>query len=202
MEASSTVRGSGLLYRYRTGEVLSSWMRSDELRAHVADGRLTQESFIQQRGMEHWAPASKASGLWQSLGGAPGGDGAGDAGASETAAQQEHTSSTAPTATHHTRLAESMQHLLLRALLGHVTVGSPEYDQNLRAVLAGVTGDAIALEFESCGTVVMIPWSRVRSITLPATQAHSTARIRAKAELLVIEVEHLPQMVAQVAQAV
>jgi len=92
-----------------------------------------------------------------------------------------------------------MQHLLQRALLGHVTVASSEVDQPLRAILAGVTADSIALEFESSSLVVLVPWSRIRAIALPSSHAHSTARIRSKAERLVIEVEHLPAAVTQAA---
>jgi hypothetical protein len=239
------------LYRYRTGDKLSAWMRSDELRAHAADGRIRPDSSIQQVGKENWIQAGKVPGLWAgahpggstvtgeafadhnghghdvadghtagnggagSAGGAGGAGSAGSAGVggaghgvaavgSINAGNGSHAGNGsngggaghAP-AVHHSRLGESIQHLLQRAILGHVTVSAPEFDSPQRAILAGVTSDAVALEFETCGTVVYIPWTRVRSVAVPSKEAHSTARIRAHAEVLVIDVERIPANVAQ-----
>lgn len=222
MDTAGSSRSGGVRYRYRSGDTLSGWMSSEELRAHVVAGRITGESSIQQIGKDNWVLAAKVPGLWV----APGGGGAVGAAGSSVGGDALHDSASggssegngsdgpdggalsapggSPTGgahqAHHARLAESMQHLLQRALLGTVTVSSADCDQPHRAVLAGVTVDAIALEFENCGSVVFVPWSRIRSIMLPAEHAHSTARIRARAEVLVIEVEHLPVNVIQAAE--
>lgn len=233
METSATSRSAGVLYRYRTGDKLSAWMRSDELRAHATDGRIRPDSSIQQVGKENWIQAGKVPGLW--VGTNPGGStvtgeafgdhngheasadgtnhgGSGHAGAGGNAGNEVSATKTSngghagnagsggtsqSSSVHHSRLGESIQHLLQRAILGHVTVSAPEFDTPQRAILAGVTSDAVALEFEACGTVVYIPWMRVRSVAVPSKEAHSTARIRAHAELLVIDVERIPASVAQ-----
>ncbi len=209
MEASSAAGSSGALYRYRTGEFLSHFMRSDELRAHAAEGKIKPDSSIQRRGDDAWIPASRVPGLWTGAaanaprGGtdatesAPEGGPAAEREASTTESAGTGNGGTHP---HPARVGESMTHLLQRALLGHVTVSAGDWDQPLRAILAGVTVDSIALEFESSGTVVFVPWARIRSIGVPASHAHTTARIRTKAELLVIEVEHLPASVVQTVQ--
>lgn len=211
MEASSATGSSGALYRYRTGDFLSPFMRSDELRAHAAEGKIKPDSHIQRRGEDAWVPAARAPGLWTAAAtgaarsGADAGEGAeGSAAASDAPSgdQQAPAGNGGAHAPHHARVGESMQHLLQRALLGHVTVSAGDFEQPLRAILAGVTVDSIALEFETCGTVVFVPWARIRSIGIPAAHAHTTARIRAKSELLVIEVEHLPAAVAHAAQPV
>lgn len=205
MESSGTSRSGGVRYRYRSGDFLSQWMNSDELRAHAAAGRIRPNAEIQQIGKDSWVSASKVPGLWSAaapphgLSGEPHVDAAP---AAQAPAREPHDED-APAAHsgngHHTRITESMQHLLQRALLAQVTVVSPEADQPLRAILAGVTADSIALEFEASATVVLVPWQRIRTIGLPASHAHSTARIRSKAEQLVIEVEHLPAAVTQAA---
>ncbi|MBL9140951.1 MAG: hypothetical protein JNK53_03710 [Phycisphaerae bacterium] len=182
-------------------------MSCDELRAHAAAGRITGESFIQQIGKDNWVVAAKVPGLWVTpttdAGADPAGSQAGaDASSDSAAGGPDGAPAEGGHHGHHARLAESMQHLLQRALLGTVTISAPECEQPVRALLAGVTVDSIALEFEAGGTVVLIPWSRLRSISLPAEHARTTARIRTKAEVLIIEVEHLPLSVVQSAQAV
>jgi len=209
VESSGTSRSGGVRYRYRSGDFLSQWMNSDELRAHAAEGRIRPNAEIQQIGKDSWVPASKVPGLWNAatpphgLSSEPHVDAASPAAAPAPAPAREAHDEDTPAAHsgngHHTRITESMQHLLQRALLAQVTVASPEVDQPLRAILAGVTADSIALEFEACATVVLVPWQRIRAIGLPSAHAHSTARIRGKAEQLVIEVEHLPATVGQAA---
>ncbi len=226
MNTAGSSRSGVVRYRYRSGDTLSGWMSSEELRAHVAAGRITAESFIQQIRKHNWVAAAKVPGLWAAAG-TPGGFGGvsgsggttnsgdlasdGSSGSSADGAGGEATEAGGGGGPggvagpgghhpHHARLAESMQHLLQRALLGTITVSSADCDQPHRAILAGVTVDSIALKFEACSSVVLVPWSRIRSIMLPAENAHSTARIRAKAEVLVIEVEHLPMSVVQAAE--
>lgn len=205
MEASGTSRSGGVVYRYRTGETLSAWMTSAELRTHAAAGRIKADSGIQQRGREDWIPAGKVPGLWVSPGGTTAG-GASMHDAAPAPAEPQHTPEPAGEHNaHHTRLGETMQHLLQRAVLTHVHVMAPEMDAPVTALLAGVTSDGVGLDFEAQGTVVLLPWSRVRAVAAPRAIAYSSARVRDSREsgsTLTVEVDHLPQAVTQAQQAV
>jgi hypothetical protein len=187
-------------YRYRTGDALSGWMQSDELRAHAADGRIKPDSVIQRVGKEEWVPASKVPGLWN---GNSGGSTVTGEAVAENHGAESHRDASEPHSTggagivHPSRLGESIQHLLQRAVLGQITVSAPEFDAPQRAILAGVTSDSVALEFEACETVVYIPWTRVRSVSVPSKEAHSLGKIRSNTEHLIIDVDRMPATVLQ-----
>lgn len=197
-------------------------MSSAELKTHASEGRIKPDSGIQKIGNEEWVPASTVAALWmprETPSAAPAHDSHAENDAHATRAGSSagnHSTNgngngnggsgggtgighTATGGAHPSRIGESIQHLLQRAVLGHVTVCAPEFDAPQRVILAGVTNHDVAFEFEGCGSVVYIPYTRLRSVTVPRQHAHSSGRIRSQSELLVIEVEHIPEAVARAA---
>lgn len=176
-----------VLYRFRNGESLSGWMSAEELRHAAADGRLQKTSEVQQVGKEAWCPAEKVHGLFDlvAFSGMP------------ERAQPEPVAATSPSATpvppaaQTGRIAESIHHVLQRALMTKVHVIAPDWDEPHDATLAGVMADGIALEFEEAGTVIYIPWIHVRAVAATSEAAHSVTRIRDRRGIT-IDVDRIP----------